>query len=163
MGFLLKSKEEDKHWLYITHCTVHVWLRLILWNPVNRSPLASSVRAILQARTVEWIALPSSRRSSWPRDWTLISYVSYIGRRVLYHWCHLRSPHCTEDDLTLLHPTLPILPKTFLLMLSREFSAGQFPLPTFFSLPTWIWSKLISLPVSLPKPLLQSQSNQVCC
>ena len=33
--------------------------------------------------------MPFSRRSSWPRDWTYISYVSFIGRRVLYHQCHL--------------------------------------------------------------------------
>ena len=45
----------------------------------------SSVHGILQARILEWIAIPSSRRSSWPRDWTHISYVSYTGRWVLYH------------------------------------------------------------------------------
>ena len=33
--------------------------------------------------------MPFSRRSSWPRDWTHISYVSFIGRLVLYHQCHL--------------------------------------------------------------------------
>ena len=26
------------------------------------------------------------RESSWPRDWTPFSYVSCIGRLVLYHW-----------------------------------------------------------------------------
>ena len=35
---------------------------------------------------LEWIAMPSSRGSPWPRDWTCISYVSCIGRQVLkYH------------------------------------------------------------------------------
>ena len=32
----------------------------------------------------QWVAMPSSRGSSLPRDWTPISYVCYIGRWVLY-------------------------------------------------------------------------------
>ena len=38
---------------------------------------------------LDWVAMPSSRESFWPRDQTYISYVSCIGRPVLYHWCHL--------------------------------------------------------------------------
>ena len=38
---------------------------------------------------LEWIATPSSRGSSQPRDRTHISYISRISRQVLYHWCHL--------------------------------------------------------------------------
>ena len=38
---------------------------------------------ILQARTLEWVAMPSSRGSSWPRDST---QASCTGRRILYHW-----------------------------------------------------------------------------
>ena len=45
----------------------------------------SSVRGILQARIVEWVAMPSSKECSQPRDQTLISYVFCIGRWVLYH------------------------------------------------------------------------------
>ena len=33
----------------------------------------SSVRGILQARILEWVAMPSSRGSSWPKDWTCVS------------------------------------------------------------------------------------------
>ena len=40
----------------------------------------------LQARILEWIALPSSKGSSRPRDQIHIPYVSSIGRQVLYHW-----------------------------------------------------------------------------
>ena len=39
-----------------------------LCNPMDCSPPGSSVHGILQARTVEWVAMPSSRGSSWPRD-----------------------------------------------------------------------------------------------
>ena len=41
---------------------------LILHNPVDRSPPGSSVHVILQARILEWVAWPLSRRSSWPMD-----------------------------------------------------------------------------------------------
>ena len=40
----------------------------------------SSVHEILQARTLEWIAMPSSRESSRPRDGNCLSYVC------LLHW-----------------------------------------------------------------------------
>ena len=33
---------------------------------------APSVRGILQARILEWVAIPFSRGSSWPRDWTQV-------------------------------------------------------------------------------------------
>ena len=45
----------------------------------------SSVQGILQARTLECVAMPSSRTSSQPRDQTLASYVLFNGRQVLYH------------------------------------------------------------------------------
>ena len=59
----------------------HVWL----CNPMNCSPSGSSVQGILQARILEWVAIPSSRGFSQPRDWTCISYLPCIGRQVLYH------------------------------------------------------------------------------
>ena len=58
---------------------------LTLCDPVDCSPPGSSVHGILQARILEWVAMPSSRGSSRPRDRTHISYVSCIGGQVLYH------------------------------------------------------------------------------
>ena len=55
------------------------------YNPMNCSLPGSSVHGLLQARTLEWVAMPSSRGSSWPGDWTHVSYVSCIGRWVLFH------------------------------------------------------------------------------
>ena len=55
---------------------------------VHSPPPGSSVYGIPQARILEWVVMPSSRGSSWPRDWTHVSYVSCIGRWVLYHKCH---------------------------------------------------------------------------
>ena len=56
-----------------------------LSSPVDWGLPGSSVHGILQARTLEWVAMPSSRGSSQPRGRTHISYISCGGRRVLYH------------------------------------------------------------------------------
>ena len=50
-----------------------------LCNPVDCSPPGSSVCGVLQARILEWVAMPSSRGSPWPRDWTCVSFDSCIA------------------------------------------------------------------------------------
>ena len=45
-------------------------------NLMDYSPPGSSVHGILQARILEWVALPSSRGSSQPRDWTQVSCIA---------------------------------------------------------------------------------------
>ena len=65
---------------------------LLLCYPMDSSLPGFSVPGILQAGILEWVAISSSRGSSWPRDQTHVSYVSCIGRWVLYHWHHLGSP-----------------------------------------------------------------------
>ena len=40
----------------------------------------------VQSRMLEWVAMPYSRASSHPRDWTHISFVSCIGRQIVYHY-----------------------------------------------------------------------------
>ena len=65
---------------------------LPLRDPVDCSPLGSSVHGILQTRILEWVTILFSRGSFWPRDWTRISYISCIGRWVLYCYHHLGSP-----------------------------------------------------------------------
>ena len=59
-----------------------------LCDPTDRSPPDPSVRRIPQARLLEWVAMPSSRGSSRPRDQTHVSCISHIGRWVLYHSSH---------------------------------------------------------------------------
>ena len=56
-----------------------------LCDLMDSSPPGSSVHGISQARTLEWIATPSSRGSSRLRDQTRVSCVSCIGRQILYH------------------------------------------------------------------------------
>ena len=44
------------------------WLCPTLCEPMDCSQPGSSVHGILQARILEWVAIPLSRGSSWPRD-----------------------------------------------------------------------------------------------
>ena len=50
-----------------------------LCNPMNCSLSGFSVHEILQARILEWAAMPFSRRSSQSRDQTWVSRI--VGRR----------------------------------------------------------------------------------
>ena len=59
---------------------------LTLCNPMNCSPLGSSVYGILQSRILEWVAISSFRGSSGPRDWNCISWGSCIADRFFTIW-----------------------------------------------------------------------------
>ena len=77
----------------VTHVCAQ-WLQsyLTLCDPLDCSPPGSSVYGISQARILEWVALSSSRGSSWPRDGT---QVSCIGRQILYCWVTREAPKGT--------------------------------------------------------------------
>ena len=47
-----------------------------LYDPMDGSPPSSSVHGILQARTVKWVPMPSSRGSSQPRDQIQVSRIT---------------------------------------------------------------------------------------
>ena len=53
-----------------------------LCDPMYYSPPGPSVYAILQAKILEWVAMPFSRGSSRLRDRT---HIPCIGRWILYH------------------------------------------------------------------------------
>ena len=59
-----------------------------LCDPMDGSPPGSSVLGILQARILEWVAVPASRGSSRPGDQTCVSCIFCTGRCVLHHQCH---------------------------------------------------------------------------
>ena len=46
-----------------------------LLQPHGLQPARLPVHGISQARILEWVAMPSSRGSSWPRDWTQVSCI----------------------------------------------------------------------------------------
>ena len=68
--------------LYVYICVSDKPLQscLIVWDPMDCSLPGSSVHGILQARMLEWVAVPSSRESSWPKYWTCVSYISCIDK-----------------------------------------------------------------------------------
>ena len=74
-------------------------LLLHLCSPMDCSPLGSSVQGVLQARVLEWVAMPSSRESPQPRNGTQVSCNGLVmsakgpGRLT----CH-RAAVYTHDD-----------------------------------------------------------------
>ena len=58
---------------------------LLFCDPMDYSPPGSSVHGISQARILEWVAILSSRGSTQSRDQTHVSWISCIGRWILYH------------------------------------------------------------------------------
>ena len=50
--------------------------RPTLCKPIDCSLPGSSVHEILQARILEWVAIPFSRGSSWHRDWTQVFHIA---------------------------------------------------------------------------------------
>ena len=154
----LFTEVKGGRWALALHHALHracmhcVWLFGTLWTVARQPPLSMRF-----SRQEQWSGLPCPP----PGDLTdpgiePSSLMSPTLAGGFFSSFPRRWPQTAP-------PVFPILPKTFLLMLLRESSAGQLPLPTSCSLSMWIWSKLVSLLVSLPKPLLQSQSNQVCC
>ena len=83
-------------WFFFDSCVYGKLLQscLTLRDPVDCSLPGFSVHGILQARILHeilqvrilaWVAVSSSRRSSQPRDQTLVS-CSSLGRQILYCW-----------------------------------------------------------------------------
>ena len=60
-------------------------------NPMDCSPLGSSVQKIFQVRILRWVGIFSSRGSSWPGDQTLHCLHCQVE---IYHWSH-----CNRDDI----------------------------------------------------------------
>ena len=65
-------------WWWLVVCGLSCVLLFAAWWTVTRQ--APLIHGIFQARILEPVAISSSRGSSWPRDWTLIFYISSIGR-----------------------------------------------------------------------------------
>ena len=55
------------------------------------SPPGSSVHGILQGRILEWVAIPFSKGSCWPRDWTQVPctagrfFTIWVTKEALYY------------------------------------------------------------------------------
>ena len=62
---------------------------LTLHDLMDCSPPGSSVDGSLQARIPEWVAIPFSRQSSWPKDRTQVSWI--VGRLFII-WATREAP-----------------------------------------------------------------------
>ena len=67
-----------------------VWVKVAQLCPTLCDPMDYTVHVILQARMLDWVAFPSSRGSSQPRDGTQVSHLaggfftSWATREALY-------------------------------------------------------------------------------
>ena len=70
-------------------------LCLTLCDPIDCSPPGFSVHGVLQARILVWGAIPFSRGSSRPRDWT---WVSCIAGRFFTVWATREAQYCQISE-----------------------------------------------------------------
>ena len=85
---------------YHTRCVV-------ICSAVSDSLRLTPLSMGLSWQELQQVAMPSSSRSSRPRDGTHISSGSCIGRQILYHWASLVSPALQVDSLPLAPPGKP--------------------------------------------------------
>ena len=74
-----------------------------LCNPMDCNPPDSSVRGILQARILEWVAMPFSRESSWPRQLFPDQNPHYQEIKIYYNSVSVFGSPLLLSDLSL-HP-----------------------------------------------------------
>ena len=82
-------------------CMCAQWLQSCptLCDPMDCSPPGSSVHGILQARILDWVAMPSSRGSSPPRNRTCISCLSCIGKWIFITSATWEATHIFPNGL----------------------------------------------------------------
>ena len=119
-----------------------------LCDPMDCSPPGSSVHGILQARILEWVAMPSSRGSSLPRDRTQVSriadgfFVHFNNTRQLSKSVYFQRLIQKILDIALCCPVIP--------WLLNVFPAQRLFDPVFGIFPTEvIWSCLWYFPLWL--------------
>ena len=97
---ILKSVQEP---ITTLCCCLVAKLCQTLRDSMGDSPPGPSVHGISKVRTLEWIAIPFSRLSSWPRDGT---FISRADRWILNHWSTWEA-HCYSMEMPkLVHTSL---------------------------------------------------------
>ena len=90
--------EKANCWLCVSHSVVSDSLQP--HGRGARSLPGSSVHEILQVRILEWVAIPFSRGSSWPRDRT---HVSCIAGRFLTVWAIMEALYIGIGEKSICH------------------------------------------------------------
>ena len=80
-GGLQRNRKWKILWFSVVNYSTNVCMLVAqscptLCNTMDWSPLGSSVHEISQVRILHWVAIPFSRASSWPRDWTRVSWIA---------------------------------------------------------------------------------------
>ena len=91
-------------------CVLVAQLCPTLCDLMDCSTPDSSVHGILQASILEWVAIPFSKGSSWPRDWTQVSctagrfFMVWATREALGDKITLYETHCPDVAQFILSP-----------------------------------------------------------
>ena len=143
---------------YIRTC-VYVQSCPTLCDPLDCNLPGSSVHGILQARILEWVAISSFRGFSWPRNWTCISFYSWIGKWILLPLRHLGSPKSDHimplmKALWWLPIGLRIKPRVLIILVNKAFHSPTLLTSPFISVSMYSsHTSLISLDSPLPQDL----------
>ena len=99
-----------------------------LCNPIDCSPPGPSVHGILQARIIEWVAMPSCRGSSQPRDGTSVFCISCVEGGFFTHWATWEAPPKSLHEIlyfqvlvALSFPNSPFIDPSLLSWLKDDF------------------------------------------
>ena len=76
LSFNLYTGQRDCVCVCVCALVAQSQLYLTLGNPMDYSPPGSYVHGSLQARILEWVAIPFSRASSQPRDPAQVSCIA---------------------------------------------------------------------------------------
>ena len=134
-GFLHLQFFRNKTKTAVCVCTLSCFICVQLFDPVDCSLTGFYVHGILQARILEWVAMPSSRGSSGPKDQTRVSYISCIGRWAFYHSLHLEAQRTGECPQVSNHPWKG----NWIMMQSKELLSYE----DLLILVEWIWQETI--------------------
>ena len=93
--FISKWMLDQRKWKW--YSLSRIWLSATPWTVAHR---VSLIHGILQARLLEWVAMPFSRVSSWSRDRTLNSY---LAGRFFTIWVTREAPLVKEAQLKNVH------------------------------------------------------------
>ena len=77
---------------HLSYCCWVAKLCPTLCNPMDCSLPGSSIHGILQARTLGWVAISSSRGSSRPTDWNQVPCFFCIGRQIFFFFLTPEAP-----------------------------------------------------------------------
>ena len=142
--------KECCHWTTVDWlcCCLVAQSCLTLSDPMDCSPPASSLHEMSSARILEWVAIFFSRGSSWPRDWTWVSYFSQFSRSVVSdslwpHGLQHASPPCPSPTPRVYsnscplsqwcHPTISSSVVPFSTFCQSFPASGSFQMSQFFA------------------------------